>query len=203
MIAIIHVTLTRGEFSSRGQLKEMAASIYPPVEDPSLQNNIAPGLQSYVSSLASESVYSCVPRPASQALYLWLNAREFEVVIETFHHGHLLRSAESTVRSIDRRLNQLDKTAEVNITLQSPGDAQTYITGNHLSIWGHLWDRLKGNVVALIIGIIIAIIAKIWLTDYFDDAIAGIISLLLFSLWEGYVILNKAQKNSLDWRIHE
>lgn len=187
MIAIIRVTLNRGEFASGKDLHNVVASLFH--HRVSLrQERRARGVQGYVADMGSASVYTCVPRPGSQALFLWVNAREFEIIIETFHHGHLFRSSETVVSALRRRLRELNMKAGMDVSLDAPGDAQTYLKGKPSALLSCLWDEIKDNIVALIIGVILVIIVSKWLTQYYDECIGGIISLILFSIWKVYLV---------------
>jgi uncharacterized membrane protein len=64
-----------------------------------------------------------------------------------------------------------------------------------------LWEGLKDNLAGLFVGIIVAIIAKFWLRDYYQEAIAVFIGLSLFSLWEFFSIWRAVRKQPIYWSI--
>lgn len=199
MIAIIRFDLNRGVIS-KDYLHDLAKSIYQHALEPG-QLARAQAIQEYIANMYDDSVYTCAPRPGSQASFLWLTDRQFEVVIQTSYQGHLLRTSESVVRELHRRLGQLDMNAEFSIDLRVIDDAQTYIRGKSNRLLERLWDELKGNLIACFVGVIIIIIAKLWLTDYYEEAIASVVSLVLFSLWEMYTVWNENREQPVDWRI--
>ncbi len=202
MIAIIRVTLTRGEFASGNHLRNVVASIFQH-EVPHGKQRRARGVQSYTADMAAASVFSCIPRPGSQALFLWVNAREFEIIIETFHHGHLFRSSETVVSALRRCLKELDMKAAMDVSLNAPGDAQTYLKGKPSALLLCLWDELKDNVAALIIGAILVIIVSKWLLQYYEECIGGIIYLILFSIWKVYRVWDETREHSVYWRLYD
>lgn len=202
MIAIIRITLTRGEFASGNHLRNVVSSIFHH-EVPHGKQRRARGMQSYISDMAVASVFSCIPRPGSQALFLWVNAREFEIIIETFHHGHLFRSSETVVSVLRHRLKELDMKAGMEVSLDAPGDAQTYLKGKPSTLLPCLWDELKDNIVALIIGVIVVIIANKWLPQYYEECIGAIISLILFSIWKVYLVWDETRKHPVYWRLYD
>lgn len=194
-IATINVHLTRGEFISSNHLREFVDSIYQ--HEVQLPQRLT---QPYMANIYGASVYVCVPRSASLAYFLWSNSREFEVVIETSFQGNLLSSSESVARGIHHRLRQLNMNAEFRISLQA-SDAQTYIHGEPNRLLERLWDELKHNLIACFIGVIIIIVAKLWLTDYYQEAIASVIGLITFSLWKMCTVFNETRKQPIYWRI--
>ncbi len=202
MIAIICVILTRGEFATGNHLRNVVAGIFHH-EVPHGKQRRARGVQSYTADMTTASVYSCIPRPGSQALFLWVNAKEFEIIIETFHHGHLFRSSETVVNALRRLLKELDLKAGMEVSLDAPGDAQTYLKGKPSAFLSCTWDELKDNIVALIIGVILVIIAGKWLPQYYEECIGAIISLILFSIWKVYLVWDETRKHPVYWRLYD
>jgi hypothetical protein len=200
MVAFIHVTLLKGTFTSKQHLRDVMATIFQN-EAPSDRLPHVQGVQRYIADILIHSIYSCIPRLASQAWFLWLTERKFLVVVQTFYQGNLLQSAEGFIRALLPRLKQLDFVTEFHISLQSPWDAQTYISGEPNLMSSRLWEGLKDNLAGLFVGIIVAIIAKFWLRDYYQEAIAVFIGLSLFSLWEFFSIWRAVRKQPIYWSI--
>jgi hypothetical protein len=200
MIGIIRVVLTKGELNGEEQLRGIAASLYPN-ELQLDQSQATQGIQRYITDLTS--TYTCIPRNASRASFLWLDAQEFEIVVETFYQGNLIYSVEGIVRRLSQRLKQLGVNADITVRLQASGDARTYIVGDTSSISAYLWGKLRDNLVAISVAVLIIIIAKIWFQDFYHEAIVGLISLVLLSLWQAYRAWKMAQNREVHWRIHE
>jgi predicted ABC-type exoprotein transport system permease subunit len=93
--------------------------------------------------------------------------------------------------------------AGMDVSLDAPGDAQTYLKGKPSVLLSCLWGELKDNFVALIIGVIVAVIASQWLPQYFEECIGAIISLILFSIWKIYLVWNETRKHSVYWRLYD
>lgn len=201
MIAVIHVALTRGLIMSREQLRDVITAIFQH-EVPPTHRQRAEGKQRYIADILGAQVYTCIPLPNSEASFLWLTEREFEIVIETFHQGHLLRSVKSILRTLDPRLKQFDFKAEYYISTLT-GDAQTYISGQASSLASRIIDGLKDNFVGLIVAIFLLILAAIWLDQYYQEAVAVVISFALFSIGETLYICLKARTKKIQWTVHE
>lgn len=202
MIAIINVRLTRGDLSNPSHLRDLADLIYRR-QVPLPPNTSLQGLQTRVAGMVHAAVYTCVPQPGSQAAFMYLTAREFEIVIETSHQGHLIRSSESVSRELRHRLAQRDMLAEITISLLEPNDNQTYIYGSSISIYERLRAELKDNFVAIAIATVLVFISGIWLDQYLQESIAVLVGLFLFTLWEVYTVIAAARNRSINWRIHE
>lgn len=203
MISIIRVTLTKGQFTNRSHLRGWARSMYPGQSVPVQQQHRAVRAMSYCSQLQSPSAYVCTPRPASQAFFLPINDREFEVVIETFHQGHLLLCSESVVQVLQRRLAQSDMKARMEVSVQYPHDGQVYIRGEPSSIWSRLWKRQKENLALLFAAVVVAIIASFWLTAYLEEAVAVTIGLVLCILLQTFLLCAEEKGKAIRWRTHE
>lgn len=202
MLSFTHVMLTQGEFKTQDHLRDFAKHIVP-IEAPPIREMHAPSTEGYVANLFKFSTYTGDLGPGAQVLFLWINAQNFDVVLVTFPGGNLLRCSETIERALSRRLKQLDMNAEVDIDLLAPRDFQVYVNGKQNLIRQRLWDGLRNNVAAFLVGVIIAIISKIWLTQFFEEAIASLISLLLFTTWEAYIIWDQARTRNIHWRIND
>ncbi len=202
MISVISVTLTRGELSRSSHLHDLADLIYSQ-QVPLQPNNSSQGLQTRVSSMVHASVYTCVPQPGSQAAFMYLNARQFEIIIETSNQGHLIRSSESVVRELRHQLSHKGMKADIDVSFLEPNDNQTYINGTPTSLPERLWSELKFKIVAVVIYFIMIGISSIWLVQFFQEAVAVLIGFLLFTLWDIIVIIARGRKQSVEWRIHE
>lgn len=199
MISIILVTITKGEITTKDHLLGLVENVF--------QNRLAqPRAQSansYINEMARAIAYSCSPRPASEAYFLWISPQEFEIVIETFYQGNLIYSTETIIKALKRRLKQADITCKYEIRLQEIADGRTYISGKPISQFIFLWEGIKEHIVSVFIAIILTIVAKIWLTNYFEEALAGVIGLLLFAAWKFLAILFDIRNKSIDWRIDD
>jgi hypothetical protein len=199
VIAVIRVSVERGEIVDANHLRNLAEDVFRHV--PPAQRG--QGATRYIGEMADAVAYSCIPRPGSEAYFLWLEPREFEVVIETFHQGDLLRSSESVVHALKRRLKQVDMAGEFEVRLQAVGDDRVYISGKPNSLIWCLWDGLKDHFVFVGIGAILLIVAKVWLNDYLQEAIATLITLVLVMFWQGFRIWLESRNRSINWRIYE
>jgi hypothetical protein len=200
MVAFIHVKLLQGMFTSKKHLHDVMAMIYQN-EAPLNRLPRTEGAQRYIADILQHSVYSCIPSLASQAWFLWLTEQEFLIVIQTFYQGNLLQSTGGIIHALLPRLKQLGLLVGFHISFQSPWDAQTYISGELNSLSLRLWDNLKDNFAGLIIAIVVAIIAKVWLNDYYHEALAVFIGLLLFSTWELFSVWVEVRKQPILWSI--
>jgi len=201
MIAVVHFTLKRGSFTSRQHLHDAMASIFQNEESVKHLGR-AEGIQRYIADIVNGSVYTCVPNPASQAAFLWLTDREFEIVIETFFQGHLLRYTENVVRTVVHRFEQLDLPTEFYISTFSV-DNQSYICGESHFLVARMWDGLKDNIAALVVSMIVVIIAKLWLVQYYQEAIAIVIGLSFLSVWELLYIWWTVHRQLISWKVNE
>jgi hypothetical protein len=183
-------------------LEQLAADIYQR-QGPPPSTILTLALQSRAAGILIASVYTCCPQNGSEAAFLFSNPREFEIFIATDSQGHLLRSSESVVRALLHKLKQRDMKAKIEISLQSPIDAQIYMKGTPVSLKGLLWDELNDNVVAIGIAIFIAFLAHKYWPDYFHESIAGLVTLASFSLWEAYSASREARKQQVKWSSHE
>ena len=125
MIGIIKVLLTKGSLSAN-QLHALASGTGLQEEDPS-QVQRAQEVQKYIAPIIKRAVYICVPHAGAQASFIHMNKMEFEVVIQTFKYGNLLRAAESIDRALRRRLKLHKLKADIHIELNAIGDAQTVL----------------------------------------------------------------------------
>lgn len=201
MISIIHVTLTRGEFTTPDHLRSWIQDVYSFESPLHLQDRAARG-RDYCAELASPSVFACTPLPCSHAFFLYLNDREFEVVIETFYQGNLLRSSESVVQALNRRLAQGEMEAKTDLSLQYPEDAQTYMSGVPGQLVSRVWRRLRSSVGALLASALLILIAGLWLPTYVPEAIAVLIGATFITVWQLFGILSQTRGEVVDWRIH-
>jgi hypothetical protein len=202
MIAIISVKISRGDLSNRDHLHDLANSIYRQQISPPSYSSLR-GLHDRLATMLNASAYICIPHPGSFAAFMYLNAREFEIVIETSNQGHLIRSSESVMRELRRHLKQKGMEADIEVSLSEPNDNQIYINGAPTSLLESLLSALKYKVAAVVIYLIIIYIAKGWLDQYFQEAIATLIGFLLFTLWDVITIISGGNKKVINWRIHE
>lgn len=200
MVVFIHVTLLRGTFQQKKQLRDLVATIFQ--NDVSIKRQSrADGVQKYIADILRDSIYSCIPRPASQAWFLWLTELEFLIVVETFYQGNLLLTSEGILKALIHRFKKLKFNLEYHISLQSPRDAQTYVTGLPNSLIARLKESLKDNIAWLLIAFIIVVIADRWWPEYYHEALAGLIGLSLFSLWEFISVWIDVHKHPIHWSI--
>lgn len=201
MIAVINLRLIKGMFMGPQHLRDLAAAIFQNEVLPERLSR-SPGIQLYTEEMVKSSIYTCAPAPASQASFLWLTEWELEIVIQTFYQGHLIRYAKKITETFLRRLEQINFIAEYNISLRAQ-DAQTYITGEPVRMGPLFWEGLKDNLTGIAISLIMVVIAKVWLPNYFQEALAIVIYLFFFTLWETLYIWWKGRKRTITWRIHE
>lgn len=200
MIAIIRVTLTHGELNGQDQLQGIAANLYPNEALPE-QYRHAYGIQRYIVDLPS--VYICIPRNASRASFVWGDAQEFEIVVETVYQGNLMHSAEGIVRRLTQRLDQLGMKTKIVVYLQSTGDAREYMVGETGTVLGYLWDKMRDNVIAILVALLGVIMAKVWFQDFYQEAVVSLVTLILLSLWQAYRAWQMGRNRSVYWRIHD
>lgn len=197
MISIVRLTIKQGEFTNKTQLCDLAKGLFenqylPAVADQSL-------LDIYIKQ--TNPIYTCVPRTASKASFLWGDAQEFEVVIETFPGGDLLRVTEGVVNRLNTRLLQIGYKLEFEILIQSSQDGNSYITGERMSISRHILNEIQSSLIFLVIGICIMIIAFIFLNSYFEESIAACISLTLLIAWQTYKAWSEARTRLINWKL--
>ncbi|WP_129633729.1 hypothetical protein [Candidatus Oscillochloris fontis] len=200
MISSISVNLTRNSTLSKDKLEELAKEIYTTVEAPN-RDVFSQGTDRYLEDISKFSVYTCIPYPVTQAIFLWHDRQAFEVIVRTFQQGNLLKSTEKITKNISMKLKEYNINYDLSVEITSTNDSQQYITGRTNFLKERLWEELKDNLAALIIGIIMAVIAKYFLDQYFQESIAGIISLVMFTIWEAFVIWNNAKASLIQWSI--
>lgn len=200
MIGVIQVVLKRGELVGSAHLRELASNMYAE-ELAEIHRRNAPGLMRYLDNL--ESTYTCAPRNAAKAMFIWNDTREFEIVVETSVQGNLLRCIEGITRTLKRDLERVDMQAKMKIDLRGIGDAQTYIIGERKSPREYIWNKLSDNIVALLLSVIAIIIARIWFPDYLGEAIISMITLILFTAWQAYKAKQVTADKEIYWRLHD
>jgi hypothetical protein len=199
MIGFIAVTLRRGQLVNREQLRGMVANLFPEAAPKEFEHRTS-SVQRYIDDLPS--VYTCIPRNASRASFLWQDTQAFEVVVEATIEGNLIATIEAIVRQLIGKLKQVGVDAEIRIVLKGSADWRVYLEGEPISKAAHIWRRLKPNIVAIGIAVIVAIIAKIWLKDYYPESIASIIALSLFALYTLYSVLGETVQGGVHWTVN-
>lgn len=200
MIAVIHVKL-RGKGIDLGGLIRLGPAVVP--QRAPNTGKPTPGIKSYTKEMAELSVHTGVPNPGARAMFIWNNQHTFEVVLETFHNGNLLKSSEIVVLALQRYLRSAKEDFQIHLELRAPLDAQTYLRGQPNSPWSRLWEELQGDIRLLLIAIVLVVIAKLWLDQYFQESIAVAIGVLLSTVSKAPPIYTSARKRGLHWRINE
>jgi hypothetical protein len=202
MFASIQVKLPHNRLESKERLYEIAKEIYPLAEQPD-RDVFSQGPERYIEDLYKFSIYTCIPHPSSQAIFLWHDNHFFELVVRSFHQENLLRISTRIVDRLREHFLPLGTGFEVAVEIRSPDDSRTYIAGKNNLLWSRMKEELKDNIVALVIGVIIAIISYFLLDQFFQESIVGILSLLLFTTWEIYSIWESTRRISIHWSIDE
>jgi hypothetical protein len=200
MIGFITVTISKGEVINGEQLRGLAQGLYP-TEAASDGQHHSSDVQRYINDLPS--VYTCIPRNASRATFLWQGAQSFEVVVEAQIEGRLIATVEGIVRSLRGRLPKAGITAEIRVELKDATDWRTYLDGEPATKTSHFWRVLQPNAVAISIAVIIAVIARFWLTQYYEEAIASIIALGLFTIYTLFAARNDLKHGPVHWTVNE
>lgn len=202
LVTSIHVRLTKGKFASQNQLHGLIKKAFPREISPRTKRRRAAGIRQYIADMSSVCIFTCIPCPGTLASFLWLNDRMCEIVIETFPNGNLLESAGLVVGTVCEKLKVYNLKARFNITVHSLDDSQIYMLGNQNTMGARFRNEFKDNLVGLFIAGLLVIIAKLWLTDFYDDARAALITLLCFSLWEFYdKVLKGKRSQPIVWRV--
>lgn len=200
MIGIIRISIIRGELTGEEHLRNIASSLFVPENIPPLLTG-GQGLERYIRDMTP--VYTCVPRAASRASFIWSDAQEFEIVVETLPQGNLIDVTEGMVSRIVTRFKQLNIKSRIRVILQSSSDTQTYMIGEEKSRRSYLWERIHDTVIALVIAVIIALVSKAWFPSYSEESQAACLSLTLLAIYQGWRGWAEAKNRILHWRCHE
>jgi hypothetical protein len=200
MIGFITVTISKGELVNREQLRGLAHGLYPAEAARDAQHHSS-NVQRYIDDLPS--VYTCIPRNASRATFLWQDVQTFEVVVEAQFEGRLITTVEGLMRRLADRLPQVGITADIRVALKDATDWRTYLDGEMVTKTAHLWRVLKPNVVAIGIAFIVAVVARFWLMQYYEEAIASIITLGLFTVYNIFAARNELTHRFVRWTVNE
>lgn len=199
MIAVIQVKMNQGVSLDKELLRKFAGDIYP-IEVPLPQDSKVENLRQYVNQLHDRSAYICDPDVATKASFLLINSMTFEIVIETFYQGHLIKAAEGILHVLKPYLKRQNIVAEI-IVFCKAGDAQIYITGRLNSFFGYLRDEMKEIFFNLVAAIVLLIVAKAWLDQYFQEAIAVCIGLSLSVFIKILSFFMTRFKKNIHWSV--
>lgn len=203
LVAVIQVTLAQGKLTSEDQLRDLIMDIYSDKLPPQIQQRHTAKVYQHFQAMLEKRIYACMPEPFTIASFVWMSKHDFSVVIEPLYKGRLIRCVENVMRAVLTRLQQHGFKAQFSVSVEALADGRTYIWGEPNAFSKRLMDALQDNLALIIIGGIVAVIAKFGINDYFAESIAGLISLSLISLWETGVVWLDCRKRLVAWRVND
>jgi hypothetical protein len=197
MYASIQVTISRGHLANPQHLVSIARAVSKNVVMPRTSG----GPLSYVEQMVPDCTYACAPLRGSLAVFDYEGFQHFSVVIETVTSGNLIRISENVVDKVLSHLARDNMEADIEVLVWSPLDQQAYIVGNPQSVWMVVGERLTEFGVFLVFGVIMAIVARIWLEQYFQESLAGLLYLTLVTGWKMFQGWNEVRRRPIRWRV--
>lgn len=202
LVAVIQVTLTRKQLTE-DQLRDLIMDIYSDKQPPQAQQRHTSKFYRHFQAMLEKRIYACMPEPFAIASFVWMSKHDFSVVIEPSPKGRLIRCVENVMRAVLTRLKQHGLKAQFSVSIESIDSGRTYLWGEPNAFGKRLMDALQDNLALIIIGAIVAVIAKFGINDYFAESIAGLISLSLISLWETGVVWHNCRERLVAWRVND
>lgn len=197
-IVSIHVRLTQGKFLSSSQLRKFVENIFGR-GDTRTQHHRGSGVFRHNAGMRNGLLF--VPCPATQAVFMWMNEREFEIIIATSFGADLFKSTESVFVALSRKFKENDMRAQMNVEAKSLKDGHTYVYGQPNTLWTRLKGEMKDNLVSICIAMIMTIVSSITLKQFHEEAWAALITIALFSAWEVYdKVLRANHQQPILWR---
>lgn len=200
-IVSIHVRLTQGKFLSSSHLRKFIENIFKK-RNPRTQQHRGRGVFWHDAAVRSGFVF--VPCTATLAALVWMNEREFEVVVATSFGADLFRSTESVFVALSQKFKENDIRAQMEIEAKSLKDGHTYVFGQPNTLWTRLKSEMKDNFVSICIAGIMTIVSSVTLRQFHEEAWAALITIALFSAWEVYdKVLRANHRQPILWRVRD
>ncbi|MDI4633841.1 hypothetical protein J7U46_12350 [Pelomonas sp. V22] len=182
-------------------LQEMASQAFPA---PAAGNRAAHSkLQSLTDRFRVMAVYDCAPCRDAQALFLWSNESNFEIIVESEPGGDLRIALGNVVSQLQNTMKGKGMKGEWSISLKSLSDDQTYITGRPYRGWVDVFTAIWPEFLAFIVGVLLIFASKQWFPGYLEEAKAVSLAYLLLLLAKTAIELTKRPTDSIIWNAHE
>lgn len=201
MIISFRPKIETGSSITNSQLLAAAQSIFP--NPPDSHSTTMWNQNPQLGIFEHLAIYRCKPNSSTQAVFVWNNERDFEIIAFFFGNGDVFDSA-AMIHSIITMNKSLLRTSEFTVTIKSPGTAQAVAIGENYKPVSFVYD-LKLELISLAVLFLMIPISKVLIESFYEDAIAGYIgaSILLLiriigSSWE-----KKSMENTLVWRVKE
>ncbi|HQV70030.1 MAG TPA: hypothetical protein PLW39_10530 [Thermoflexales bacterium] len=205
MIAVIHVSLSNGDINRPEDFVKILKDSYPNAIPENILDIFSRPQNRMLEAIYKNSDYICVPAHGSCARFLWLDSRSFEIYIENTHEGHLVRSAKHVIQVLNNNFHKLKIKVDFEVEIKSTSDFKGYFRGISISKskYKAIIEVIGINAPTLAISAILILISNFWLTQFFQESIAGFIALILSTMWQMWKKWTLLDDDQLNWIISE
>jgi len=196
MFGIIRVNLIGCELTGEQHLHQIATEFQAEIGTP---RSTSKGLRDYISKLTP--VYVSVPRTSSRASFVWGDVQGFEIIVETSAGANMISIIEAIENRLSTRMKQLGLGGDITASISSSEDMHSYIFARRASLVSLIWADVQEAIIALVIAIVLAILAKQYFPTYVEEALANCVGFFILSSYLAIksVVLNRGRR--LQWSL--